>query len=136
MALELMAMTHPLLKESADLATAVNILDSWVAQRVKRRHQPGLAIGVVYRGRIALGRPATAAPLSRRARRLRWIRAFALPASPRPSAATGILQLRDAGLLSLDDAVSQYLHWFDLRFQDAPGDHHSQFANAYFRFAA
>ena len=34
--------------------------------------------------------------------------------------ATGILQLRDVGKLRLDDPVSDYLDWFDLRYQDAP----------------
>lgn len=48
-------MTHPLLKENADLATAVDILDSWVAHRVKQWHQSGLAIGLAYRGELIWG---------------------------------------------------------------------------------
>jgi CubicO group peptidase (beta-lactamase class C family) len=34
--------------------------------------------------------------------------------------ATAIMQLCDAGALRLDDPVSQYLDWFNLRYDDAP----------------
>ena len=34
--------------------------------------------------------------------------------------AVGILQLRDAGALCLDDPVSKYLDWFDLQYEGAP----------------
>lgn len=114
-----MAMTDPLLQENADLATAVDIFDSWVAHRVKQRHQPGLAIGVVYQGELLWGAGygcadlETGAPVTLDTR-------FRIASITKTFTATGILQLRDAGLLSLDDAVSQHLDWFDLRYQDAP----------------
>ncbi len=50
-----MPMTDPLLNDNGDLATALDILDKWVARQVKQRHQPGLAIGVVYDGALLWG---------------------------------------------------------------------------------
>ena len=114
-----MAMTHPLLQENADLATAVDILDSWVAHRVKRRHQPGLAVGLVYKGELLWGAGYGCADLEAGAPVTLDTR-FRIASISKTFTATGILQLRDAGLLSLDDAVSQHLDWFDLRYQDAP----------------
>ena len=112
-------MAHPLLKENADLATAVDILDSWIAHRVKQRHQPGLAIGVVYRGELLWGAGYGCADLSTGAPVTLDTR-FRIASITKTFTATAILQLRDAGRLNLDDPVSQHLAWFDLRYQDAP----------------
>ena len=48
-------MTHQLLQEHADLATAIDILDKWVAHAMKKSHQPGLALGLVHDGELLWG---------------------------------------------------------------------------------
>ncbi len=43
-------MTHQLLQSHDDLATAIDILDKWVALSMRKNHLPGLALGLVYDG--------------------------------------------------------------------------------------
>ena len=112
-------MTHSLLQEHADLATAVGILDDWIAHQTQQRHQPGLAIGLVYDGDLLWGKGYGKADLEAGTPVTLDTR-FRIASITKTFTATGILQLRDAGKLSLDDPVSQHLDWFDLRYQDAP----------------
>ena len=112
-------MAHPLLDEHADLATAIDILDSWAAHQVARRRQPGLALGVVYKGELLWGAGYGVADIESGAPVTLDTR-FRIASITKTFTATAILQLRDAGQLRLDDAASDYLDWFDLHYEDAP----------------
>ena len=112
-------MMHPLLVEHADLATAVSLMDDWTAHRVRQRHQPGLALGIVQGGELLWGKGYGLADLEAQTPVTLDTR-FRIASITKTFTATGILQLRDAGKLGLDDPVSQHLDWFDLRFEDAP----------------
>ncbi len=112
-------MPQPLLKDHADLTTALGILDDWAANRIQQRRQPGLALGIVYAGQLLWGKGygladlETGKPVTLETR-------FRIASITKTFTATAILQLRDAGILALDDPVSRHLSWFDLRYQDAP----------------
>ncbi len=110
---------HPLLAEHADLATAINILDDWAAHQRQRRHQPGLAIGVVYDGELLWGAGYGVADIESQTPVTLDTR-FRIASITKTFTATAIMQLRDVGALRLDDAVSDHLDWFDLRYKDAP----------------
>ncbi len=112
-------MAHQLLQEHADLQTAVGILDDWIVQQTQQQHQPGLAIGLVYNGDLLWGKGYGQANLEASTPVTLDTR-FRIASITKTFTATGILQLRDAAKLNLDDPVSQYLEWFDLRYQDAP----------------
>ncbi|MCY3781290.1 MAG: serine hydrolase [Chloroflexi bacterium] len=112
-------MTHPLLREHAELATAIGILDDWTAHQTRQRHQPGLALGIVYAGELLWGKGYGLADLET-GRPVTLDSRFRIASITKTFTATGILQLRDAGVLGLDDPVSQHLDWFDLRYGDAP----------------
>ena len=112
-------MTHQLLQDHVDLATAVGLLDDWIAYRMQQRHLPGLAIGIVYNGQLLWGRGYGYADLESKTAVTLDTR-FRIASITKTFTATGILQLRDAGMLRLDDPVSDYLDWFDLRYEDAP----------------
>ncbi len=112
-------MAHPLLDEHADLATAIDILDGWAAHQVLRRRQPGLALGVVYKDELLWGAGYGVADIDSGAPVTLDTR-FRIASITKTFTATAILQLRDAGKLRLDDAVSEYLDWFDLCYEDAP----------------
>ena len=112
-------MTHQLLQSHGDLATAIDILDKWVALSVRQNHLAGLALGLVYDGDLLWGKGYGAADIESGAPITLDTR-FRIASISKTFTATGILQLRDAGQLRLDDPVSQYLDWFDLRYQDAP----------------
>lgn len=112
-------MTHTLLNDNPDLATAIDLYDSWIRFTMHRKQQPGLAVGIVYDGGLIWGRglgcgdieAKTAVTLDTR---------FRIASISKTFTAVAILQLRDGGLLSLDDPVSAHLDWFDLRYEGAP----------------
>ena len=112
-------MPHSLIEENPDLATAIDILDSWVDLNMHKSHQPGLALGIVYDGELLWGKGYgvgdldTQTPITLDTR-------FRIASITKTFTATGIMQLRDAGKLNLDDPVSKYLDWFNLRYEDSP----------------
>lgn len=112
-------MPHTLLKEHPDLATAIDLYDAWVRFTMRQKHQPGLALGIVYDGELLWGGGygiadiATKTPVNLDTR-------FRIASISKTFTAVGVLQLRDAGALSLDDPVSDYLDWFDLQYEGAP----------------
>lgn len=112
-------MTQSLLQEQADLATAIDILDKWTAHNMREKHLPGLALGLVYRGELLWGKGYGLADLET-GQPVTLDTRFRIASISKTFTATGILQLRDAGKLGLDDPVSQYLEWFGLRYRDAP----------------
>ena len=112
-------MTHSLLKDHADLATAVGILDDWAANRLRQRHLPGLALGIVYAGDLLWGKGYGLADLET-GHPVALDTRFRIASITKTFTATAILQLRDAGKLALDDPLSMHLPWFDLRYEDAP----------------
>ncbi|MCX9080161.1 MAG: serine hydrolase, partial [Candidatus Methanoperedens sp.] len=108
-----------LLDEHQDLNSAFMLLDQWTQYKVHRLHQPGLALGVVFKGNLIwakgygladreLGAPVTLATR------------FRVASISKTFTATAIMQLRDAGMLRLDDPVSEHLDWFTVQYPDAP----------------
>jgi CubicO group peptidase (beta-lactamase class C family) len=99
---------------------AVSACAVWVEYQLAINNVPGASVAVVHDQTLLLARGF----------------GFANPATGRPAAADtiysicsnsklftsiGVMQLRDAGRLRLDDRLSQYLEWFDI--EDAhPGD--------------
>lgn len=112
-------MPHELIDNHPDLGTAIDILDKWIEHKMHKNHQPGIAIGIVYDGELLWGKGygyadvASKTPVTLDTR-------FRIASITKTFTATGIMQLRDEGKLSLDDPASKYLDWFDLRFEDAP----------------
>jgi len=102
------------LARKPDVAAALTVLDSWIAATVTQREQPGLSIGVVYDQDLIWAKGYGYADVERR-----------VPATPstiyriasisKLFTATAIMQLRDAGKLRLDDAVSDRLPWFSIK---------------------
>ena len=112
-------MSHELLKQNPDLATAIDVYDSWIRFTMGRKHQPGLAVGIVYDGELLWGQGyghanlETMTPVTLDTR-------FRIASITKTFTAVAILQLRDAGKLSLDDAASQHLSWFTRQYEGAP----------------
>ena len=112
-------MTHALLNEHPDLATAIDLYDAWIRFTMRKMRQPGLAVAIVREGELLWGRGYGCAdidaetPISLDTR-------FRIASISKTFTAIAILQLRDAGELGLDDPASDYLDWFDLRYPGAP----------------
>ncbi len=108
------------LADDPAVASAIKVLDSWIAARVADREQPGLSIGVVYDQDLIWTKgygfadverksPATPATLYR------------IASITKLFTSTAIMQLRDAGKLQLDDPVARHLPWFKVRNRHPEG---------------
>lgn len=96
------------------LRARIHVLDAWIRHRVFERRQPGLSIGIIHEGELIWARGYGFADLE-----------TGVPATPgtvyrigslsKVFTALAILKLRDEGLLRLDDPVSAYLPWFEIR---------------------
>ena len=97
-------MTHPLIQDHADLATAIDLLDKWIQRTMHKNHQPGLAAGLVYDGDLLWGKgygfgdTSKQTPITLNTR-------FRIASITKTFTATAILNLRDEGKLQLDDPV-------------------------------
>ena len=108
-----------LTEQHPDLATAINLLDKWVARRAYQLHQPGLAVGLVHRGELLWGKGYGLANVEY-AEPVTLDTRFRIASITKTFTAVAILQLCEADKLRLDDPVSQYLSWFKLRYDGAP----------------
>jgi CubicO group peptidase (beta-lactamase class C family) len=105
--------------ENPDLRTALDLLDKWAAKHRHESHLPALALGVVYQGELLWGNAYGYANLESQIPATLDSR-FRIASITKTFTATAIMQLYDAGQLRLDDPLSKYLSWFNLRYTDAP----------------
>lgn len=112
-------MTHHLIEQHADIATALTLLDKWTARTMLKNHQPGLAMGLIYDEQLLWGKGFGVANIESQIPVTLDTR-FRIASITKTFTATAIMQLRDAGKLKLDDAVLDYVDWFDLQYPDAP----------------
>ncbi len=108
-----------IMKDHPDLSTAIDVLDKWIEYTTHKNHQPGLAIGVVYDGELLWGKGYGYADVDTK-QPVTLDTRFRIASISKTFTAVAIMQLRDAGKLSLDDPASKYLNWFTLRYPDAP----------------
>jgi CubicO group peptidase (beta-lactamase class C family) len=100
---------------------AIKLLEAWIETQMAYRGQPGISVGVVYDQKLVWARGFGYADVEKK-----------IPATPatiyrmasvtKTFTATAIMQLRDAGKLSLDDPVVKHLPWFNIKseFAGAP----------------
>lgn len=105
--------------ENAEVATALTILDKWIAMTVHKSQQPGLAAGIVHKGEVIWSKGYGFADMEQKTPVSADTR-FRIASITKTFTGTAILQLRDAGKLALDDPLSKYLPWFDLQYPGAP----------------
>ena len=105
--------------QNADLAATAALLDKWIDSQLHDRRLPGLAAGIVYKGEMVWGGGYGFADIDN-GKPVTLDTRFRIASITKTFTAIAILQLRDSGKLKLDDAVSQYLPWFTLRYEGAP----------------
>lgn len=97
-----------------EVAANLELFCAWVEAQLVQREQPGIAVGLIYdqsliwsRGfgyaNVAKRVPMTAQTICR------------IASITKLFTSTAIMQLRDDGLLQLDDPVKKHLPWFQLR---------------------
>jgi CubicO group peptidase (beta-lactamase class C family) len=103
--------THPRVEQ------AIALLDVWLDAQRDFMQIPGLSVGVVHDQALVYARGFGYADVERRT-----------PATPatlysicsisKLFTSIGVMQLRDAGRLRLDDPLARHLSWFDIRRSD------------------
>ncbi len=111
----------PALMTRHEVASQIDLLAAWIEGQMAYASQPGLSIGIIHDQDLIWARgfgyanlerqvPATAATLYR------------IASITKLFTATAIMILRDEGKIRLDDAIAQYLPWFQIQngFADSP----------------
>jgi len=94
--------------QSPGVAAALQVFDSWVDWTARNREQPAVSVGIVYDQEVVFAKGYGFADLARK-----------IPATPETAyriasisktfTAHAILQLRDAGKLTLDDPITKWI---------------------------
>jgi CubicO group peptidase (beta-lactamase class C family) len=109
--------------EAADplVAEALGLLDAWVEAQRAYLDIPGISMAVVHGDDVIWSKGFGLAN-----------REASLPATPdtlysicsisKLFTSLGVMQLRDEGMLALDEPIATYLHWFDLKqtYEESP----------------
>lgn len=100
--------TMPALEPIERIAATAPVVERLAADFAARHQLPSLAYGVIAAGRLAISGAVGHAALAANVRADRTTR-YRIASMTKSFAAVAILQLRDAGLLSLDDPVVRYV---------------------------
>jgi len=108
-----MPMSSPLLK-NVETRSAIDLLQAWIESQMEYRQLPGLSIAIVSDREVLWSKGfGMADPETGTAANPDTI--YRIASISKLFTATAILQLRDRGLLGLDDPVDRYLSWFKVR---------------------
>ena len=108
------APSHP------EVASGVELLCAWIEAQMAHREEPGLSIGIVHDQELVWARGFGYADVNEQVAATAATR-YRIASITKLFTSTGILMLRDAGKLQIDDPVERHLPWFDIRqrFPDA-----------------
>ena len=102
---------HPLVKSN------INLLETWVESQMAYKGIPGMSIAIVHDQDILYLRGLGDAEVSSE-REATPDTLYRIASHSKLFTAIGIMQLRDAGKLSLDDPIRKHLDWFQLKGVD------------------
>jgi CubicO group peptidase (beta-lactamase class C family) len=100
------------------LEPALDYIPQWLEHQIRETEQPGCVIAIVHQGRVVLERAfgyadiVSRVPLTPRHR-------FRVASHSKSFTAAGIIKLREAGELGLDDRVGQYVDGLHLAVAEA-----------------
>ena len=102
-----------------EVASGIELLTVWIEAQMAHRGEPGLSIGIVHDQELVWARGFGYAGLDKKIPATAATR-YRIASITKLFTSTGILMLRDAGMLQLDDPVERHLPWFTIR-QRFPG---------------
>jgi CubicO group peptidase (beta-lactamase class C family) len=97
---------------STDYAEAVYLLDTWIESVLDYDRLPGMSIAVVHDQELVYANGFGFADVERRVKSTPGT-IYSICSITKLFTSIAVMQLRDAGELSLDEPVSEYLPWFD-----------------------
>jgi len=111
--------THALAADSAllrnpDVAAGIRLFEAWLNEQMAYRGLPGIAVGVVHDQDLVWARGFGFSDVERKIP-MGPATLFRMASNTKMFTSVAILQLRDAGKLRLDDPVSKYLPWFQMK---------------------
>src|SRR5438067_2872215 len=107
------AETTPL-PQKPEVSGAIQVLDTWIQAAVTSREEPGLSIGIVYDQDLIWAKGYGFANLEKR-EAATPATLYRIASISKVFTGFAVMQLRDAGKLQLDDAVSKHLPWFRVK---------------------
>lgn len=107
--------------QNSEVAGTIKLLEAWIESQMTYRGQPGISVGVVYDQKLIWARGFGYADTEKKIAATPAT-IYRMASVTKTFTATAIMQLRDAGKLSLDDPVVKHLPWFKIKssFADAP----------------
>jgi CubicO group peptidase (beta-lactamase class C family) len=98
----------PPLAKNPGVAAALQVFDTWVDWTAKNRDQPAVSVGIVYDQELVFAKGYGFADLAKRTPATADT-AYRIASISKTFTAHCILQLRDAGKLSLDDPITKWI---------------------------
>jgi D-alanyl-D-alanine carboxypeptidase len=108
----------PDLASHPDVQAAQRLFTVWLEGQMVSRHLPGIAVGVVADQELIWSRGFGLADVAGKVPMTPQTK-FRMASHSKLFTATAIMQLRERGLLRLDDPVSKYLPWFAVTLAEA-----------------
>jgi CubicO group peptidase (beta-lactamase class C family) len=105
---------HAGVADHPDVKGAERLFESWIRGQIAYRGLPGIAVGVVHDQELIWTQGFGFADVDAKTPVTAATR-FRMASHSKLFTATAIMQLRDAGKLRLDDPVSKYLPWFQVK---------------------
>lgn len=116
-----LAQAQPSIAQHPEVAGTIKLLEAWIETQMAYRGQPGISVGGVYDQKLIWARGFGYADVEKKVAATPAT-IYRMASVTKTFTATAIMQLRDAGKLSLDDPVVKHLPWFKIKsaFADAP----------------
>lgn len=102
------------LSENPRVASAINLLEMWVQAQLDFERIAGISMSVVHDQELIWSRGFGYSDIeTKKSTTPRTI--YSISSISKLFTSVGMLQLRDRGLLRLDDPVKKHLSWFDIK---------------------
>jgi CubicO group peptidase (beta-lactamase class C family) len=104
-----------------EVASQIRLLDEWIQTQMDYSGLPGLVIGIVHDQDVVWSKAYGFANLEARTP-MQTGSIYRIASHSKLFTSVAIMQLRDAGKLRLDDPITKYLPWFNIRdtYHEAP----------------
>lgn len=104
-----------------EVATNIDLFSAWVEAQMAYSGQPGLSVGVLYDQELVWCRGFGYADVTKKTP-TGPTTLYRIASITKLFTSTAVMQLRDAGLLQLDDPVQKHLPWFQIKnpHEDTP----------------
>lgn len=97
-----------------EVASNLELFTAWVEAQMAQREQPGISVGLIYDQTLVWSRGFGYAKIAEKVAATPTT-LYRIASITKLFTSTAIMQLRDEGLLQLDDPVKKHLPWVELR---------------------